>query len=212
MTWLRRLLVSLSVVFAAMIVCAWGVLHAGSWLIVEDPLAPADVIVVLSGSMPARAIEAARLYRENYAPHIWVSRPIGPSSQLKQMNIAYLGEEFYTQKVLMASGVPADAIHVLETPAANTEQEVDEIARDCRSNSVHTAIIVTSMAHTRRVRYVWNKRVDGDPRLILRHVAEDTFDSAHWWRKSSDTMSVVREFLGLINASLGFPARPESHQ
>jgi len=47
----------------------------GRWLVVEDPLAKAKAIVLLSGGMPLRAIEAAKLYREGYAPEVWLTHP-----------------------------------------------------------------------------------------------------------------------------------------
>ena len=40
---------------------------ANAW-IVHDPLSRADAIVVLGGGMQTRPFEAARLYREGYAP------------------------------------------------------------------------------------------------------------------------------------------------
>src|SRR5262250_127408 len=66
----------------------------GRWLVVEDPLQRADAIVVLSGRMPQRALEAARLYREGYATQIWLTRPIEPP-MLREMHVAYIGEDFY---------------------------------------------------------------------------------------------------------------------
>ena len=39
----------------------WALRHAGGWLVVQDGLAPAHAIVVLSGGMPYRAREAARI-------------------------------------------------------------------------------------------------------------------------------------------------------
>ena len=44
------------------------------------------------------------------------------------LNIAFVGEEFYNQKALMAQGVPADSIRVFDQPVANTEEEVDYVA------------------------------------------------------------------------------------
>jgi uncharacterized SAM-binding protein YcdF (DUF218 family) len=190
--------------------CAWTFLHLGEWLVIEDALVPADAIVVLSGSMPSRAIEAARIYQQGMAPQVWVSQPVGPAAELAQMNITFIGEDFYNQKVLMARGVPADAIRVFESPAVNTEEEVDEIARDCQRDQAHKVIIVTSKPHTRRVRLIWNRRVGDDPQLILRYSAEP-FDAAHWWRISKDALDVVREWFGIVNARLGFPARPAPH-
>src|SRR5947207_3268304 len=124
----RRLIASVFVLLVLIISSVWAGVHVGRWLVVEDALAPADVIVVLSGDLPGRAAEAARLYREHYAPRIWISRSVSPAAELKRMHINYLGEEFYNQKVLIAQGVPADAIHVLEEPAFNTLEEVDQIA------------------------------------------------------------------------------------
>lgn len=182
---------------------------AGAWLIVQDPLAPSHAIVVLSGSMPSRAREAARIYQQDFSARVWISPGLPPARELDAMGIAYVGESFYNQKVLMALGVPSNAIRILETPAANTEEEVTEIARECRQDGAHKVIIVTSKAHTRRVRFIWHRLVGNDPQLIVRYASDDPFDAAHWWRTTSDALVVVREFLGLTNASLGFPSRPQ---
>jgi uncharacterized SAM-binding protein YcdF (DUF218 family) len=189
----------------------WAILRVGRWLVVEDPLEPAHAIVVLSGRLPDRAEEAARIYRGNFASQVWISLPVGPGAQLERMHIAYIGEDFYNQKVLMAQGVPADAIRIFAQPVANTEEEIDEIARDCRRDRAHAVIIVTSKPHTRRVRLIWNQRVGSDPRAIIRYVSDDSFDPARWWRSTSDALDVVREVLGIANTVAGFPLHPEPH-
>jgi uncharacterized SAM-binding protein YcdF (DUF218 family) len=210
--WRRRWTAYLCVAAILAGACVWAILHVGQWLVVQDPLSTAHAIVVLSGRMPSRAMEAARLYRQNFSAQVWVSLPTSPVRKLEEMHIAYLGEEFYNQKVLMANGVPPDAIHVLEQAAANTEEEVDEIARECRRDVCHVVIVVTSRPHTRRVREIWKRRVGSDPRLIVRYTNDDPYDAVHWWRTSQDALDVAREVLGLANAWAGFPARPEPHQ
>jgi uncharacterized SAM-binding protein YcdF (DUF218 family) len=180
----------------------------GGWLMVQDPLAHADVIIVLSGSLPERAVEAAQLYKAGYADQVWVSPPISPEQELKAMNIAYLGEDFYNEKVLLAEGVRADAIRVMDRPSANTEEEVREISEWLRNNNFHEAIVVTSKPHTRRVRTIWRKLIGSEPRLIVRFATDDPYDGAHWWRHTHDALDVVRETLGLLNAWAGFPLRP----
>ena len=185
--------------------------QAGAWLTVQDPLAPAHAIVVLSGSMPSRAREAARIYQQSFSAQVWISPGLPPAGDLEALGIAYVGESFYNQRVLMALGVPSNAIHILGTPAANTEEEVKEIARECRQEGAHNVILVTSKAHTRRVRFIWHRLVGNDPELIVRYASDDPFDVAHWWRTTSDALVVVRELLGLANAVLGFPSRPEPH-
>ncbi len=204
-SWVWGLIVVLGFLAAACIYAMWKV---GSWLVVEDPLEPAHAIVVLSGDMPWRATEAARLYKKGYAAHVWISQPISPARELQKLNIFYVGEEFYNEKVLLALGVPSDAIRVLEKPAANTEEEVEEIAAELRQEGGRKAIVVTSKAHTRRVRSVWNHLVGPSPRLIVRYSPEDPFDASHWWRHTRDALEVVREVLGLANAWAGFPVAP----
>ena len=183
----------------------------GEWLVVQDPLAHADVIVVLSGQLPDRAMEAARLYKAGYADRVWVSQPISPVEELKSMKIFYLGEDFYNEKVLLAQGVPADSIRVLERPSANTEEEVREITEDLRRSDLHHVILVTSKPHTRRVRTIWRKLIGSDPGAIVRFTTDDPYDGAHWWRHTHDALDIVRETLGLLNAWAGFPVRPSQN-
>jgi len=183
----------------------------GRWLVVQDPLAHSDAIVVLSGQLPDRALEAARLYRAGYAEQVWVSQGLSPAEELKTMKIFFLGEDFYNEKVLMAQGVPADSIRILERPSANTEQEVKEISENLRRNNFHHVIVVTSKPHTRRVRTIWRKLVGSDPSLIVRYAEGDSYDGAHWWRHTQDALDIVRETLGLFNAWAGFPLRPSGN-
>jgi uncharacterized SAM-binding protein YcdF (DUF218 family) len=212
MIWLRHWAVY-AAIFVVLLaaVCLAAVLSVGHYLVYQDPLQQAHAIVVLSGHLPDRAIEAARVYQGNYAAQVWVSQPVSPAPELQSMHIAYIGEDFYNQKVLMAQGVPADAIRILMDPSANTEQEVDEIARDLRRDQAHAVIIVTSKPHTRRVRLIWDKRVGSEPRAIVRYVSDDPFDPSHWWRSTSDALDVVREVLGIANAKAGFPLQAEPH-
>ena len=213
MTRLRRWILYLSLSILVLLAggFVFGLFYVGQWLVVEDSLGQAHAIVVLSGNLPGRAIEAARIYQGNFASQVWVSQPVSPAPQLATMHIAFIGEDFYNQKVLMARGVPADAIRILTDPSANTEEEVDEIARDCRRDGAHVVIIVTSKPHSRRARLIWDRRIGNDPRAIVRYVSDDSFDPAHWWRNTQDALDVVREVLGIANALAGFPLHPEQH-
>jgi uncharacterized SAM-binding protein YcdF (DUF218 family) len=196
------------VLLSAAAVVFFGV---GRWLVVEDSLVHADVIVVLSGRLPERAIEAARLYKAGYADQVWISPPPSPADELKTMHIAFLGEDFYNEKVLIAMGVPPDSIRILDQPDVNTEAEVRQISETLRNGQLHSAIVVTSKPHTRRVRTIWRKLVGADPRLIVRYPTDDVYDGAHWWGHTRDGLDVMRETLGLLNAWAGFPARPDGN-
>src|ERR1700682_1594749 len=186
----------------------WCVRRVGRWLVVQDTLEPADAIAVLSGRMPERDVGAAQLYRESLAPRVGLTRPVDPGAELAQMDIPFVSEVSYSERVLMHFGVPASAIHILEPAIANTADEIDVIASQAKRDSASKVIIVTTKAHTRRVRAIWHKRVGRSPRAIVRYASGDDFDPEHWWRRTRDALDVLREAFGLANTWAGFPVKP----
>jgi uncharacterized SAM-binding protein YcdF (DUF218 family) len=180
----------------------------GRWLVVEDPLAKARAIVVLSGGMPVRAFEAAQLFREGYAPEIWLTRPAEPGETLLAMGIPFSGEDYYNRQVLIHEGVPTQAIRLLDPPIVNTADEMKAIAAALARERDRTVIVVTTKAHTRRVRLLWRKLAAGRGQAIVRAASDDPFDPHRWWRNTRDALDVVREVLGLLNAWAGQPLGP----
>ena len=199
-------LLALTVVLAVSVVIIF--LGVGRWLVVEDPLDKAQAIVVLSGRIPVRAKEAARLYNAGYAPQIWLTRAKEPAASLQEMHIAYIGEDFFNTRVLMHEGVPSNAIHVLEPLIDNTADEIRTVADELSRERGSTVIIVTTKAHTRRVHTLWRELSGGRGRAILRAAPGDPFTPEHWWRATGDSLDVVREVLGLLNAWAGLPLQP----
>jgi uncharacterized SAM-binding protein YcdF (DUF218 family) len=180
----------------------------GRWLVAEDPLEKAKAIVVLSGAMPLRAIEAGKLYREGYAPEVWLTHSTEPAGTLQEMGISFAGEDYYNKLVLIHEGVPPEAIRILEPPIVNTADEIRVAAAALARGKGETVIIVTTKAHTRRTRLLWRRLAPGQGRAIVRAASGDSFDPRHWWRTTSDALDVVREALGLLNAWAGLPLHP----
>jgi uncharacterized SAM-binding protein YcdF (DUF218 family) len=200
----RSWLIAIGLLFVVGIGCTWIFFRVGTWLVVEDPLEPAPVVVVLSGGMPDRAREAAGIYRAGNAKQVWITHPYDVTQELREIGIDYLGEAFYNQSVLLHLHVPVDATRVLDPEIVNTQDEVRVISQAAREAGIHRVIIVTSKAHTRRVHAIWKKMVGADPTLIVRYARDDPFDPQHWWRQTSDSLQVVREVLGLVNVWSGF--------
>ena len=183
-------------------------LNVGKWLVVEDPLEQADAIAVLSGQMPARALEAARVYKQGYAKHVWLTRSSEPGAAMAQLSIPYTGEESYEKQILLHEGVPEEAIQVLDPSIVNTADEMKTIGSALRKDHQRSVIIVTSKVHTRRVKALWKRISAEDGNAIVRGVSDDPFDPSHWWRTTRDALDVVRETLGLLNAWAGLPLQP----
>ena len=182
--------------------------NIGRWLVAEDPLEKASAIAVLSGRMPSRALEAARIYQDGYASEIWLTRTIEPGASLQALSVPFTGEEAYDRMVLMRKGVPESAIRVLDPPIVNTADEMLAIGQALGKEHERTVIIVTSKVHTRRVKALWKHLSSADGQAIVRGVSDDGFDPAHWWANTADALDVVREALGLLNAWVGLPVPP----
>jgi uncharacterized SAM-binding protein YcdF (DUF218 family) len=208
---LTRCLILLFILLVLLVAALAGLRGAGRWLVREDPLSSADVIIVLSGGMPYRAEEAGKVFQTGYAPEVWVSRPESPAGELEKLGIRFIGEEEYNREILIHEGVPEAAVHILPDTIVDTEQEVEEAAREMRRTGKTRAIIVTSPQHTRRVRTLWTKLVGENPKAIIRAARQDPFDADYWWRNTRDALTAVRELLGLLNAWAGLPVRPHSN-
>jgi uncharacterized SAM-binding protein YcdF (DUF218 family) len=206
----RRRIILLVVALALSTAAVAAFRGVGRWLVREDPLTQADIIVVLSGTMPARAEAAAEIFRMGYAHDVWITRPDSPASELAETGVHYLGEEEYSRQVLIHKGVPSEAIRLLPDPIVDTEQEIDEITLRMRLEGLRSAIIVTSPQHTRRVKTLWGRVAGQQLTAIVRAAPRDAFDTDHWWRNTRDTFSVVREIMGLLNVWTGLRVRPHS--
>jgi uncharacterized SAM-binding protein YcdF (DUF218 family) len=184
--------------------------HAGSWLVREDPLEKSPAILVLSGGLPDRALAAAEIYRGGYAKEVWLTQPLQPGAAMEGLRLPYAGEEEYSRMVLIEKGVPPGDIRILKPRILNTVDELRVVADALEQQRGASVIVVTSKAHTRRVRTLWEKvsRGHGSGRILVRAAADD-FDASHWWRSTPDALSVVREYLGLLNVWAGLPATHE---
>ena len=206
----RSISVRGAVLIIFVVVVVGGVVAArglGRWLVVQDPLDRSGAIVVLSGGMPYRAVEAAKLYRAGTAPEVWLTRPWHPPA-IDQLGVNFQSEEIYSREVLMHEGVPASAVKIFGPIISNTEDEVRAVCDEMRRAGVSRVIIVTSPPHTRRVRALWRELAPNGVYAIVRAASTDPYDANHWWGNTRDALDVTREVLGLLNAWAGLPVKP----
>jgi hypothetical protein len=73
-------------------------------------------------------------------------------------------------------------------------------------------IIVTSKAHTRRVRAMRHAVIGERPAAIVRYASDDPFHADRWWRYTRDALDVTREVFGLLTVWAGFPVQPNGSE
>jgi uncharacterized SAM-binding protein YcdF (DUF218 family) len=189
----------------------WGASGVGQWLMVADPLEPAKAIVVLSGRVPFRAMEAASIYQEGLAPEVWLTKEVRTAEELAldRLEVPVVRGDAYNRAVLERLGVKPEAIRLLGDGVRNTVDEVRLIASELGRNGGDRVIIVTSKAHSRRVRATWAAIVGVSPRVIVRYAREEPYGARGWWRNTRDALDVSREVFGLMNVWAGFPVQPD---
>jgi uncharacterized SAM-binding protein YcdF (DUF218 family) len=167
--------------------------------------------VVLSGRVPFRAMEAASIYREGLAPEVWLTKEVVRAEEqaLGRLGVAIVRDEVYNREALERMGVKPEAIRLLGDGIWNTVDEVRLIAGELGRDGGDRVIIVTSKAHSRRVRATWAALVGTHPRAIIRYAREEPYDAKGWWRNTRDALDVSREVFGLANVWTGFPVQPD---
>jgi uncharacterized SAM-binding protein YcdF (DUF218 family) len=182
--WIR---LAAGVVVAAIVlyVLAPTVLRAvGGQLIHADPLQRADAIVVLAPLLD-RVMEAADLYRQGYGPIVILTRGTRePAEQeLIERHLIESGEE-RRRAVLVALGVPADAIVLLDPLVDSTADEARAFGEWARRHPIRRVIVVTSPLHTGRSRLTFLRAVENLPvDVIVRPTTRNAFRSDTWWRR-----------------------------
>lgn len=173
------------------------------WLVVNDRLEPADVIVVLSGNSLVRARGAARLYLERYAPLLIVNG--GRHSEYFEL---LTGERAYdaelTSRVLVRLGVPRASL-VLVNNMSSTRDEATAFRQYVATHSVRRAILVTSHLHSGRAKWIFRRALAGTGVEVM---AIDTPQSDirvdNWWQHPDAALAVLNEHLKFVYYSVKY--------
>jgi len=120
-------------------------------LIIEKPLEKADAIIVLAGAHTyvERTQKAAELFKKGIAPRIFLTDDGEQAgwSRVEQRNPPFVE---LARKSLIANGVAAENIEILEPQVTGTIYEARILSEKAKSANLKSLLIVTSAYHTRR--------------------------------------------------------------
>ncbi len=191
----NRSLVRLALIVASMLVVwvASGPLlaAAGRFLVADEAPRKADAIVVLSGSVPDRILEAVDLFDEGYAPTIVLCRePENAGFRALRARGATLPRIYELNlSVARQLGVPESSLTVLERAAGSTFSEARVVLQYLSERGARSILLVTSKYHTRRAGMIYRHLAGGSIEVIARPARTDGFDPERWWH---DRMSIRR--------------------
>lgn len=177
----------------------------GAWLVVEDPLDKAAAIIVLGGTMYERPLEAVELFKEGWAPRIYLFREIADWGEalLVERNFPITREVDLQIDVMGRLGVPREAIGILDQ-ANSTAHEADAVHALVTREKLSRVIVVTSKQHTRRARLVMNRRMNpAGASVIVRASRFDRSDVDRWWANRSTLRFTLFETQRLFGYWIG---------
>jgi uncharacterized SAM-binding protein YcdF (DUF218 family) len=182
----------------------------GAYLVVDDPLAPAVAIIVLSGGFPVREMEAAELYGAGVAPRlVLVPERQNTEPALRAQGLPTTSD--LRREVLVRQGVPDAAVFVLDDEADATFDELQIAARTIQPDGA-PVVLVSSWYHTRRVSLIWSRVARAQSRAMVRSARLDPSRPDSWWRDAPSILAVIREYVGLLDAWAGFPMASRRYQ
>jgi uncharacterized SAM-binding protein YcdF (DUF218 family) len=196
----------LVLVAAAVLLAVVTLPYAGRFLIIDDPLHPADAIVVLDSAGAERWLEGVDLYREKMAGHLVLSPGMARPAEVKvrQMGIRYPTRVELVTDALAQFGVPPSAVTVLPRAVDNTADEAAVTRPIVVDRGWTSIIVVTSKYHTRRTRFAFEREFDGTGvRVQVKGSRHDEVMADGWWRSRSDLRYVISELQKLVAYRLG---------
>lgn len=199
------------VLLVAVIVALFVGSRTGHWLVVSEPLAKAQAIFPHAGRPPFRELEAAQLYRDGWAPEVWIA-PVEPGEEqqlLQRIGVEIPAGWSWRRDLLEKLGVPADSIRVLPALVRNTEDEVRAVVEQLEAGGGQRVILVSSKVHTRRIRSLWGRTAPSTLEAVVQPAREDPLDPARWWTNTDDGEQVIHELVAMVDLWLGGWLRPE---
>jgi hypothetical protein len=177
-----------------------GVLRAAGWaLVINEPLAPVDIVVISIDSGSAGALEAADLVQNGVAARVAVfaDPPRGEDLELIRRGFPYEGAGARQTRQLEWLGV-RDVMQIPITDAG-TEGEGQVLPPWCDQNQFRSILFVAARNHSRRVRRVFDRVMKGhSTRVTVRYSRYSSFNPDRWWETRSGIRGEIVEFQKLM--------------
>jgi hypothetical protein len=183
------------------------VLRAAGWaLVVNEPVAPADVIVVSQDSGGAGALEVADLVQSGIATSVAVftDPPSGEDLEFIRRGLPYEDAGARQIRQLKLLGV-TDVVQIPRTDVG-TEGEGEVLPAWCSQHQFRSVVFVAAPDHSRRVRRVLDRIMKGHPtRVTVQPARYSSFDPDRWWETRAGVRTEIVELQKLVLEAIRHP-------
>ncbi|NPV57625.1 MAG: YdcF family protein [Anaerolineae bacterium] len=199
-TWLGGTVGLIILIVALPFLVELGLWGLGGVLIVADPPAEVDAIIVLSGGSDlSRVEEAGRLYEDKLAEWIILTRVNEQPVEAKENDLIITKKD-----LLFEYGIPNDKILATGEVATSTKEEAELTLRLMQERGLTSAMVVTDPFHSLRTRLIFQDVFRGSGvKTLVRPVRGHWYRSATWWSTPEGRQATVSEYLKLLAYLLG---------
>jgi DUF218 domain len=171
----------------------------GRALVIDEPVGPADAIVLPQWAGGAGAIDAADLVHSGIASRVFVlAEPPKPAeAELTRRGVSFMDETADLIQLLQRLGVAE--IERIPRPAGGTEEEAEVLASWLDERRLGSVVIVSSPEHSRRTRRVLHRAFAGhSTKAMIRSARYSAFTPDNWWRTRENIRSWIVELQKLL--------------
>ncbi len=176
------------------------VLRTAGWaLVVNEPIAPADIIVITLDSNGAGALEAADLVQSGIATRVAVfaDPPSGEDDEFIRRGLPYEDASARQIHQLRWLGV-TDVVQIPRTEVG-TESEGQVLPPWCDQHQFRSIVFVAARDHSRRSRRMLDRVMKGHPtRVTVRPARYSSFDPDRWWETRGGVRTEIVELQKLM--------------
>jgi uncharacterized SAM-binding protein YcdF (DUF218 family) len=175
------------------------VLRAAGWaLVVDEPVAPADIIVLSLESGGAGALEAADLLQSGISKRVavFMDPPSGEDFEFIRRGLPYEDAGARQIRQLRSLGV-TDVVQISRIDG--TEDEGRVLPPWCDEHHLQSIVVVAAKDHSRRLRRVLDRVMKEDPTRVTVHAARySSFDPDRWWETRDGVRTEIIELQKLL--------------
>jgi hypothetical protein len=176
-----------------------SVLRAAGWaLVVDEPVSPADIIILSLDSGGAGALEAADLVKRGISKRVAVFEdpPSGEDFEFIRRGLPYEDGAARQIRQLRSLGV-TDIVQISRVDG--TEAEGAVLPAWCDAHQLRSIVVVAATDHSRRLQRVLDRDLKGHPtRVTVQPSRYSSFDPDRWWESRDGARREIVELQKLV--------------
>ncbi len=179
----------------------------GEYLVVEQPLKKADVIVCMAGKPVERGLAAAEVYKRGFAPEIYIPRREPPDGEevLRARGVHYPEESELLIMMLSGLGVPRSACITSDQSVGSVLKTAQLVRERAVAKGYRSIIVVTSPVRTRCTGLIFkNVFAKDEMEIIMTPSRYSHFKADDWWKTGRYLNEVISEYQWLVYYTVKF--------